>query len=612
LLDQTDLDLRFVLTADVAADARILSDFDFVLLAGADGELAELQIAPYVLPADRVATLNLQQPASSFVEPTLRVALNLSFTCGSRTLPSCMQIRRDCTVEFARIRSFTSGGLKKDRYFGSCCTILASLVPSLSLSQDGAMYCSEEEAPRSNSDSWEDVIRTYSWSQFELGVDPNNVALSNPTVQAAVESGLECGSEKRSFIRDHLCCRLTHVSCCDAEGAIVAHSSAPLASSGVGTADDQLQVFHLVEMLFGGKKEIGVRTVHGAYEEYGCTDVIENAYTFGFLLDCVYGHFLGETLPMLFSTIVQHEGDAFEASASTRTLLHAFSAPPLTVAIEPMMSLLRIFSLRPVLSLEDIRWRFPRRVCFRSLVLGNDNSMIFSLQHGEAWEQAGSMREIRRVVDAADVRTSMWLSFRALLLSATAAAASTRPPPTLPHLRVTIATRRGSDRGITNLMALVNITRSMSSIAEASAVAVRPPAAALVWSASLACDRQLHLRRLSSVTAAHERCLCLQLETLRVADQFQLLLSTHIFVSMISSAVCNAVCALDDSALEALARKAVSSAVVPLRHRCVRFSCRRGPSSPSSYRSTGARTGQMILIRRARSARSQRSSRSTP
>ena len=59
---------------------------------------------------------------------------------------------------------------------------------------------------------------------------------------------------------------------------------------------------------------------------------------------------------------------------------------------------------------------------------------------------------------------------------------------------------------------------------------------------------------LSSVTAAHERCLCLQLETLRVADQFQLLLSTHIFVSMISSAVCNAVCALDDSALEALAK----------------------------------------------------------
>jgi hypothetical protein len=262
---------------------------------------------------------------------------------------------------------------------------------------------------------------------------------------------------------------------------------------------------------------------------------------------------------MLFSTIVLHEGDAFEASARTRTLLHAFSAPPLTVAIEPMMSLLRIFSLRPVLSLEDIRWRFPRRVCFRSLVLGNDNSMIFSLQHGEAWEQAGSMREIRRVVDAADVRTSMWLSFRALLLSATAAAAFTRPPPTLPHLRVTIATRRGSDRGITNLMALVNITRSMSSVAEASAVAVRPPAAALVWSASLACDRQLHLRRLNSVTAAHERCLCLQLETLRVADQFQLLLSTHIFVSMISSAVCNAVCALNDSALEALVRKAVSA-----------------------------------------------------
>jgi hypothetical protein len=65
LLDQTDLDLRFVLTADVAAEARILSDFDFVLLAGADGELAELQIAPDVLPADRVATLNLQQPASS-------------------------------------------------------------------------------------------------------------------------------------------------------------------------------------------------------------------------------------------------------------------------------------------------------------------------------------------------------------------------------------------------------------------------------------------------------------------------------------------------------------------------------------------------------------------
>ena len=40
-----------------------------------------------------------------------------------------------------------------------------------------------------------------------------------------------------------------------------------------------------------------------------------------------------------------------------------------------------------------------------------------------------------------------------------------------------------------------------------------------------------------------------------MADQFQLLLSTHIFVSMISSAVCNAVCALDDSALEAVARR---------------------------------------------------------
>jgi hypothetical protein len=264
----------------------------------------------------------------------------------------------------------------------------------------------------------------------------------------------------------------------------------------VGTADDQLQVFHLVEMFFG-KKEIGVRTVHGAYDEYGCTDVIENAYTFGFLLDCVYGHFLGETLPVLFSTIVQHEGEAFEASASTRTLLHAFSAPPLTVAIEPMMSLLRIFSLRPVLSLEDIRWRFPRRkVCFRSLVLGNDASMVFSLQRGEAWKQAWlAGKAVRRVVDAADVRTSMWLSFRAFLLSATAAAASTRPPPTLPHLRVTIATRRGSNRGITNVMALVNITLSMSSVAEASAVAVRPPAAALVCSASLACDRQLHLRR---------------------------------------------------------------------------------------------------------------------
>jgi len=137
LLDQSDLDLRFVSTADVFQDPRILSAFDFVLLAGADGELAELQILPYVLPADRVATLNLQQPASSFVEPTLRVALNLSFTCGSRTLPSCMQIRRDCTVEFARIRSFTSGGLKRDRYFGSCCAILASRY----LSQDGAMYC---------------------------------------------------------------------------------------------------------------------------------------------------------------------------------------------------------------------------------------------------------------------------------------------------------------------------------------------------------------------------------------------------------------------------------------------------------------------------------------
>ena len=44
-----------------------------------------------------------------------------------------------------------------------------------------------------------------------------------------------------------------------------------------------------------------------------------------------------------------------------------------------------------------------------------------------------------------------------------------------------------------------------------------------------------------------------------MADQFQLLLSTHIFVSMISSAVCNAVCALNDSALEALVRKAVSA-----------------------------------------------------
>ena len=498
LLDQTDLDLRFVLTADVAADARILSDFDFVLLAGADGELAELQIPPAVLPADRVATLNLQQPASSFVEPTLRVALNLSFTCGSRTLPSCMQIRRDCTVASARIRSFTSGGLRRDKYFGSCCAILASR----SLSQDGATYCSGEEAPRSNSDSWNDVIRTHLWSKFELGVDPNNVALSNPTVQAAVESGLECGSVTHPFIRDHLCCRLTHVSCCDAEGAIVGHSSAPLASSGVGTADDQLQLIRLVEHFFG-KKDIGVRTVHGAYKEYECTDVIENAYTFGLLLDSVYGHFLGETLPMLFSTIVLHEGDAFEASARTRTLLHAFSAPPLTVAIEPMMSLLRIFSLRPVLSLEDIRWRFPRRVCFRSLVLGNDNSMVFSLQRGGAWERAGSMREIRRVVDAADGRTSMWLSFRAHLLSATAAAASTRRPPTLPHLRVTIATRRGSDRGITNVMALVNITLSMSSVAEASAVAVRPPAAALVCSASLACDRQLHLRRLSIVNAAN-------------------------------------------------------------------------------------------------------------
>ncbi len=225
----------------------------------------------------------------------------------------------------------------------------------------------------------------------------------------------------------------------------------------MGTADDQLQVFHLVEMFFG-KKEIGVRTVHGAYDEYGCTDVIENAYTFGFLLDCVYGHFLGETLPMLFSTIAQHEGEAFEASASTRTLLHAFNAPPLTVAIEPMMSLLRIFSLRPVLSLEDIRWQFPRRkVCFRSLVLGNDASMVFSLQRGEAWKQAWEQagKAVRRVVDAkTDVRTSMWLSFRALLLSATAAAASTRPLPTLPHLRVTIATRRGSNQRTAPLLSI--------------------------------------------------------------------------------------------------------------------------------------------------------------
>jgi hypothetical protein len=49
-----------------------------------------------------------------------------------------------------------------------------------------------------------------------------------------------------------------------------------------------------------------------------------------------------------------------------------------------------------------------------------------------------------------------------------------------------------------------------------------------------------------------------------VADQFQLLISTHIFVSMICSAVCNALCALNDSALEALVRKAVSAQTKPL------------------------------------------------
>jgi hypothetical protein len=217
---------------------------------------------------------------------------------------------------------------------------------------------------------------------FDL--DAHGAALLNATTHEVVESSVTCAGVTHPFIRDHTHCRLKHVSCCDGEGAIVRHSVAPLLARGEDEANSRPRVLRLVDHFFG-TKDIAVRAERSAYAERECTDVIENAYTFGFLLDSVYGHFLGETLPMLFATIVLHEGEAaIAANARNRTLLHAFTAPPATVRIEPMMSLLRVFSAKPVRSLEDVRWRSPRRACFRSLVLGNDNGMVFSLTSGGA------------------------------------------------------------------------------------------------------------------------------------------------------------------------------------------------------------------------------------